>query len=374
MVKDGNVLQFMSYNAPYKGSFFNSLLRLEARINQEGRDTIYLFQKKESFDREWVKALVEEGEKIYFLSGQKIEDLALIYKIIKKHKIRIIHTHFAGIKQHFLFNIIRQTFRHKIFMINHLHNHYPKRHFIRRSVTKMVSNIDLYLGCSRSVAEHHRRINNIKESKITYVENGVDFSRLDKYEYLDRSDFSIKSSTKVFLIFGFDYYRKGVDIALEALNEIVNDRGDICLLISLSSNKDFVLSKIRDRFNSIPDWIKLVEPRDDIATYYHLSDAFLSPSRSEGFCYSLVEAAYCEIPLIASKIPNQDYLYIPTFFQFKSEEVLDLKKQILIVLSLNEERKRELAKIQRDFVIKSFDLNIWAEKIFIIYKSLIPSN
>ena len=108
-------------------------------------------------------------------------------------------------------------------------------------------------------------------------------------------------------MFGFDYYRKGVDLAIEALSEIINEKEDVCLLISLSSNKDFVLSKIRKRFNTIPDWIKILELRNDIVTYYHLSDAFLSPSRSEGFCNSLVEGAYCEIPLIASKIPNDKY-------------------------------------------------------------------
>jgi glycosyltransferase involved in cell wall biosynthesis len=369
MGKERNVLQFMSYNAPYKGSFFNSLLRLETRVNQEGIGMVYLFQKKETFDREWVKELIAEGKTIYFLSGNYVEDLLLVSRILRRHKIRIIHTHFAGVKQHLLFNIMRQTIKGKIFLINHLHNHYDKKPLIKRSIIKWVSNIDLYVGCSRSVAVHHRSINNIEESKITFVENGVDFSRLDNYSNLDKKAFSIKCSTKAFLMFGFDYYRKGVDLALEAISEINDEGGDVCLLLSLSSNKEFALSKIRARFNGIPDWIKFLEPRNDIATYYHLCDAFLSPSRSEGFCYSLVEAAYCGIPLIASKIPHQDYLYIPTMFQFKSEDVSELKGQILMVLSLQDEKRKEIGKEEKDFVLKSFNLDKWTDEIFSIYQS-----
>jgi glycosyltransferase involved in cell wall biosynthesis len=374
MRKDWNVLQFMSYKAPYRGNFISSLLRLEARIKAEGLEVVYLFQDKEASKRQWVQELIAEGKNIYFLTGKKAKDLSIIYKILIKYKIKIIHTHFAGLKYHFFFNILRKIIKRKLFLISHLRNHYEKKHFIQRHLTKVATDIDLYIGVSRSVSEHHRRINNIEEKKITYVENGIDFTRLDKFKHLEKTEFSIKSTTKIFLMFGFDYYRKGVDLAIEVFNEIINEKTDVCLLISLSSNREYVLSKIRERFNTIPDWIKILEPRNDIATYYHFSDAFLSPSRSEGFCNSLAEAAYCEIPLIASKIPNEDYLYIPTFFEFKSGDLSDLKRQLLTVLSLSEERKIEIGKNQKDYVIKTFDLNKWAEQIFAIYKSFDSSN
>jgi glycosyltransferase involved in cell wall biosynthesis len=374
MSKDRNVLQFTSYDAPYKGNFISSLLRLEARIKEEGVHMVYLFQYKETAARQWVQELIAEGKNIYFLSGKKAKDLSIVYKILRKHKIKIIHTHFVGIKYHFLLNVVRNLMKKRIFLINHLRNHREKKNFIKRYLIKIASNIDLYIGCSQSVADHYRRINNREENKITFVTNGIDFTRLDNYVNLERSEFSINTTTKIFLMFGFDYYRKGVDLAIEAFNEMINEKEDACLMISLSSRKDFVLSKIKEKFNPIPGWIKIIEPRDDIATYFHFSDAFLSPSRSEGFCNSLAEAAYCEIPLIASKIPNEDYLYIPTFFEFKSGDVSGLKQQILTVLSLNKERKIEIGKVQREYVINTFDLNKWAEQIFTIYKSFYSSN
>jgi glycosyltransferase involved in cell wall biosynthesis len=359
----------MCYSAPYKGNFISSIQGLETKIKTEGIDMVYLFQIREMPDRQWIKELIAEGKNVYFLSGRSTKDFSLIYDIMKKHNIGIIHTHFTGIKYHFLFNIVRKLFSRRIYLICHLHNHYTKKNLIRRSIIKVASSIDLYIGCSQSVAEHHRRVYHIDRNKITFVPNGIDFSRLDNFVQLDRTDLSINEKTRIFLMFGFDYYRKGVDLALEAFDQIKKEGGEVCLLISISSNKDFVLEKIKERFNSLPDWIKILEPRDDIATYYHFSDAFLSPSRSEGFCYSLVEAAYCEIPLIASKIPDQNYLYIPTFFEFPSEDVLALKEQIRAVLSLQQERKMEIGKIQKDFVLKTFDLKLWTAQVYSIYHS-----
>jgi hypothetical protein len=49
--------------------------------------------------------------------------------------------------------------------------------------------------------------------------------------------------------------------------------------------------------------------------------------------------------------------------------VPELKRQILTVLSLPEERRLEIGKAEKDFVVKSFSLDKWTDEIFTIYKS-----
>ena len=66
-----NVLQFLCFNSPYGGSFFQSLLRLEQRLNDEGTDMVYLFHTDTSHYN-WVQDLIKQGKKIYFLNNKYV--------------------------------------------------------------------------------------------------------------------------------------------------------------------------------------------------------------------------------------------------------------------------------------------------------------
>src|SRR6185369_15169784 len=106
----------------------------------------------------------------------------------------------------------------------------------------------LYIGCSESVAVEYQKNFQIEDKKITHVTNAINFKRLNKFDQLERADYQIGDNTKVFLLFGFDYYRKGVDLVLEAMDRLVAEGHNVCLLLSLSTNKEIIESKIADRF------------------------------------------------------------------------------------------------------------------------------
>src|SRR5437879_9500126 len=109
------------------------------------------------------------------------------------------------------------------------------------------------------------------------------------------------------------------------MNKLVKQGQDISLLLSLSINREVIESKIRERFEQVPQWLTILDPRDDIASYYKLSDYFISASREEGFCNALVEAAYCGRPIITSDIPGPQSLNIPHTYKFTSENVAELE-------------------------------------------------
>jgi glycosyltransferase involved in cell wall biosynthesis len=205
---------------------------------------------------------------------------------------------------------------------------------------------------------------------VTFVTNAIDFTRLNKFDKLKRGDFHINPNATVFLMFGFDYLRKGVDIVLEAMNNLVENNHDVCLLLSLSVNREFIESKIIERFKQIPSWLKILEPRDDIASYYHLCDYFISAAREEGFCNALVEAAYCGRPIITSDIPGPSSLNIPHTYKFPSENIAELQNAMVSVISLTADQKKKIVADQRAYVKKNFDLNIWANQISVLYNNL----
>jgi len=364
-----NVLQFLCFRSPYGGSFFKSLLRLEQTLNNDATDMVYLFHENVS-DIPWVQGLIEEGRNIYFLNGNFSQDIFTIKKIIAKHRIKYVHAHFAGTRQFTMFKIVKKLYKNDLIIIRHLRNHDKPRGFVAESVRKALNHVDLYIGCSESVAIEYRKNFKLTNGKVTYVTNAIDFNRLNKYEKLNRGDFYISSHTTVFLMFGFDYYRKGVDLVLEAMDSLVKQGHDVCLLLSLSVNRDAIEERIKDRFGEIPEWLRILKPRDDIASYYNLSDYFISAAREEGFCNALVEAAYCERPIISSNIPGPQTLNIPHTYMFESEDVAGLQNAMLSLITLNEDKKKQIIIDQKAYVEKAFDLDVWAHQIKGIYQTL----
>lgn len=364
-----NVLQFLCFNSPYGGSFFQSLLMLEQKLNQEETEMVYLFHIDTSHYH-WIQDLINQGKKIYFLSGNFSKDIFYVRNLLVKHNIKYIHAHFAGLRYLFLLNVASKLYSKQTFILRHLRNHDKPRGFFNESLRKILNKVDLYIGCSESVAVEYKKNFKIEDSKITHVTNAINFNRLNKFDDLNRADYKIGTSTKVFLLFGFDYYRKGVDVVLEAMDELVKEGHDVCLLLSLSTNKEVIESKIVNRFSKMPDWLRILSPRDDIASYYLLSDYFISASREEGFCNALVEAAYCKRPIISSDIPGQGELNIPHTYKFTSENVTELKEAMIALMSLTDALKSQVVAEQKEYVIKNFDLETWADQITKVYRGL----
>lgn len=369
MAMSKNVLQFVCFRSPYGGSFFKSLLRLEQTLKRDGTEMIYLFHTDTS-DIGWVQDLIKEGKKIYFLTGNFLKDILTVKKIVVKHNIKYLHAHFAGTKFFCLFKVVKMLYRKDLFIIRHLRNHDQPRGVVGESLRKALNDIDLYIGCSESVAIEFRKNFKLSSEKVTYATNAIDFTRLNKFEKLERDDLRIDKNASVFLMFGFDYLRKGVDLVLEAMNNLTNDGENVCLLLSLSINREPIEQKIKERFKEIPSWLKILEPRDDIASYYNLSDYFISAAREEGFCNSLVESAYCERPIITSDIPGPRSLNIPHTYTFTSENIAGLQKVMLSAMALTDAQKKKITADQKAYVEKTYDLDIWANRICGLYKNL----
>ena len=110
----------------------------------------------------------------------------------------------------------------------------------------------------------------------------------------------------------------------------------------------------------------MLPPTDDIAKYYRSSLAFISASREEGFCYSIIEAAYCDCQSIISDIPGHR-TDVPEVKIFKSESTDELKAKIELVLEETESERARISSIQKSYCIKKYDLEKWSSDIADIY-------
>ena len=273
-----NIIIITDYAAPYEGNFIASMKAFEKFARDRNYHVKFLFSER-TVNIEWIKNMALEYELEFFA-----EDIASIIKVLRKsiskNSQNIVYSHFARHKTQFAIKLFRMLHK-KVKLVQHFHNHckvpnkFPKKQFMKLAY-KLYEG-DLNIGCSESVAKSMP----YNKKKVTFVDNAIDFRRLDRNSV---SSIVRKNEDEfVVLMFGFNYERKGVDIALKAIRQIADEKR-IVLAISLATNKEIVENKIKSQFEGeIPDWIRILPPSENVSEYYHMADLFLSVAREEGF-------------------------------------------------------------------------------------------
>ena len=264
-----NVLLICGYAAPYKGNFIPSLEYLEDTY-KDGK-MVYMFPENAK-NVVWMADFLE-NHRVYFMSmgffGKKVnwKILKELKNILQIEDIKIIHTHFM-VYNYSLF-VARHTFARKIKMIAHIHNQFAIPSTKSAPIKKFVMehSYDTIVGVSKSVADGLNR--SIKHKNITYIDNAICFSRLDSYEKISLRD---NENQKVVLMAGWPALVKGVDIAAKAILELRNDGCDIKLCIMQSGDFESTQHCVTEAIGSYPDWVEILPPREDVATYYNAAD------------------------------------------------------------------------------------------------------
>lgn len=344
-MKKTNVLVIADYAAPYKGSFMSSMLTLrEVRDSLEKGPTFFCLPE-EAKKKDWVN---EFGKVVYF-KRHILQDAMTISRFVREKKIEVIYAHFCEKELMLMLKLVKMM-NPRVKIVEHLRNHFDAaKNPIKRILKRMIYSADLYIGCSKSVAEKLP----FKKTKCRYATNAIYLPRLDEYEKVElagKGDF-------VVLMFGRPYYRKGVDLAIKAIQELENPK--IKLVISLSVLRKEFEAEIRKDFGEIPEFVKIVPPRNDIGSYYHAANLFISPAREEGFCNAIPESMYCGIPCISSDIdgiPRE----IPDLILFKSKDFKQLSRDIKLVY--DKKNKFDAKKVKK-YVEDNFSVTEWAKKI-----------
>lgn len=352
------ILHYANYGSPYKGNFIQSLLYLRKKLLKNG-DGMHIVLQEKAKQAQWPYQLIEEGVDVSFQNTESLSDAIKLRKYIQSNKIDVVHVHFINLRT--LITLYLSLFGlNNVAYYIHMHNHMP---FDKKIIRRFLMHRAVFCCCSESVSHSVESIG-IKPDKINTVENAIDFSRLDEINFnIEKKNYFMNNKYKI-LMFGFDFQRKGVDIVLDAIDKVPKVWDKIQLYISISSNFKYIEKKIKERYQSVPSYITLLPPCNEVGTYYHGVDCFISASREEGFCYALIEAAYCKNTIIASKIPAQGDLELPAAHWFDTENSSQLSRLIekVIVDSNNDQ-----LEYQKQIVTAHYDLCVWAKKIIDIY-------
>ncbi len=354
-----SVLHICDYAANYRGNFIESLEYLAKKQKNYG-DHVYLFpyRAKSSKAAEWIADLTQNHIYAYIQEKNIFKNFLLLRKIIKKHKVSCIIRHFSDLKTDILLKICVP----KIKIIRFFHGMYTEsktslKHKLRNFIFKGNTFVGVGEAASKNLRERFNKF------RILTISNAIFFDRLNRTdEFTKNDDISL-------MTMGYNLKVKGADLSIAAAEKI-NNKYHVHLYIATASHKDELVSYINNVYGYIPSWITILPPTENIATYYNNIDIFLSPSRSEAFGYAVVEAAYCEKSIVATKVDGQGELKIPGVYWCESENLQDIQDKIeLAINELKTEKKQKQLAETALYVQKEYSLDNWANKVMeLIYE------
>lgn len=346
-----NILQVCGYAAPYSGNFIASLVSLAEENEKYGYKTIFGFPEN-ARKREWCKNL-EKNYIVYYLPLEKARIKYSTYRILKqiykKHNIVIAHSHFELYDMPVNLMSPKST---KVFW--HLHDAldllYSKSNRLYKILWKIqykyASKKAILLSVSEKGKNYAIKLG-FKSQNSFFVPNAIDTKRIDCAQGKENKIYD-------FLIYGWDYYRKGVDVLEEA--------------VPLLQNYNFKCGIVagNDMAEKLKKEEKLIyqKPVDNVAELYKSIHCFLHISRQEGLSYALLEAIYAGVSVICSDIEqNMFAAEFPTvkMVPVGNSEMLAQKMEEVLTGTWcpNEEQKDISKKTIRD----KYSIDSWVKSI-----------
>lgn len=372
--KQNTILHLTDYGAPYAGNFIASLNALERLLRERGDRMVYVLPARVG-ERAWAQEMTKTHDVRFLRKGGFFAYYRQVRRLLIETNADILHEHFIHFSEKIAACLAILTCGHRVKTVLHLHNHItlPRNPLLRLPHRIYFSTVSRFVCCSESVAAH-LIADGVPKERVRVAENAIAFERLEHYDPDARKALGIPERTKLALIFGYDYLGKGVDLAVEATRLLREREGfPATLAIALSSRLEEVRARICTQLGlpDVPDWILLLPPREDVASYYRMADVFVSPSRQEGFCYALVEAAYCHTPVLASAIDAQKDLALPQGTFVPPLDASALCSALYRVLSEEHSPARaQMLSHAAERVRQTYALSRWAERVCAAYAEI----
>ena len=139
----------------------------------------------------------------------------------------------------------------------------------------------------------------IQDSKITVINNPIDFGKIEKLANISSEDLFDKNKINLLAV-GRLSHQKGFDTLIEILKELDNK---YCLsILGLGPDEEKLKSMIKEL--NLESKVKLLGFKDNPYIYMKQADIFVLSSRFEGFPNVVLEANACQTPVVAFDCPG----------------------------------------------------------------------
>ena len=351
-----NALELCDFFSNYGSNFIPSLAFLEKKFEQLGYKTFFIFSNRNPSPQffEWEKEF-EKGRNVEIFDFSNFSIVNKTVDFIIRNNISIVHAHFIA---SFYLSAIKKRCPKEIKFFEHIHSAPYSGNKTLKARFKHLRNIFLLnhkipkICVSEAIVPMTKYI--YPFCKVVTCRNAVEIKRLIKRERCDCEEFRI-------LLFGYNFYVKGVDLALDAIGEIAKRipiHLDVVFSDHFKKNEDLILSK----YGKIPDYLTLLHPVSDVSKLYCRYQVFLNASRSEGMSYANIEAYYSGCLCVFSDIPQTLEVNLPNVIYFKSGSSESLVSAIEKSFEIKSSYKNNC-----NFVEEHLSLNSWAERLISIF-------
>ena len=190
---------------------------------------------------------------------------------------------------------------HKFEFMNGLNNRI--KYFLRKNLEKYVYHFsDEVIAVSKEdleyIGKHYQR------DDCHLIPNGIDFRRINTSHLsrdMLRKRLGLPLKARLFLTVARFNFQKGYDILIEAIAKCNQHflNNSIQFLFVGKGEELFRIQDLSKKLG-ISDKIRFLGTRNDVYDLMKACDYLILPSRWEGHPITLLEASYCELPIIAS--------------------------------------------------------------------------
>ena len=319
-------------------------------------------------------------KKIFFYRRGLLYPISFIFPFILKNRLNydIIHVH----GYHF-FTTIQCAIMKKILgfpFILHIHGGiqttqnvnsswfekfllFIKNTFFDRFIGKFVIKaadkiISVAKKDSKIIGERY----NIEKNNNYYIPIGIDIDKFKKNDEIERKFITLLATRLT--------YVKGVDIFIEIINSLYKKNKNLRFLIIGDGPLKNIVLKAK---NHIPIEYYESFQYDRIQEIYNASEILLITSRTEGVPSIIYESFACETPVISSNVGGISSIIKPKKNGYLFN-INNLNEVVKLILNLLEDKQnlRILGKNGRNLVREKYSWEAITEKIYNIYKELIP--
>ena len=364
-----NILIACDYRAPFGGNFVGSLLDLGSRLTKKGDRVVFLFPVVQDGPRPWVQWIRKHGYTVIMadLSLSDQEQITYLRTVSLKNKIDIIHLHF-GIYSRFVRQYPKELKPAKVLI--HDHMGYSTGVNIHKQRLRLAINSLLYAyyGYGLITVMKEKKNAYIFMMKKWYVPNGVSMIRNVEH-FLSREEtrkqLGIGDDQILVTLLGWDMKRKGVDIAVQAV-QLLNRQGNAVVLGLIGGDTEKYHQFIKT-YGVDPDsaYIRYIDSREDVYSLHRAADVFLSASRNESFPYAILEAISQNTPIAISDIPEtkwaNDYMKSS---EYALEDPEACAKAIMRSAQFNN------CDSNADEIVEKYSIEKWCNHIMSIYDEM----
>lgn len=150
---------------------------------------------------------------------------------------------------------------------------------------------------------------------------------------------------------------KGIELFIEAGKSLLSSDVNVQFVI-VGPEEDFDIKAYTDNLEEkVRKNILYVGYSKEVEVFYAAADAFIFPSRREGFGMAVLEASAMELPVVLSQAPGLADAFMDGITGFACEAHFQAYANKIQLLLQNENLVKEMGRHGRKFVMENFESN-----------------